>query len=116
MDYYLLTDMTAQIGYELAAAGAETFRIEETMRRIIGAYGASASTATILTRSSGSTRSRAASAPKRPTPPLPRNGWRRQETIAAAIPFPFITLAIFLPRPASAPSLAEPCATACGRA
>lgn len=39
MDYYLLTDMAAQIGYELAAAGAETFRIEETMRRIIGAYG-----------------------------------------------------------------------------
>ena len=34
MDYYLLTDMTAQIGYELAAAGAETFRIEETMRRV----------------------------------------------------------------------------------
>ena len=32
MDYYLLTDMTAQIGYELAAAGAETFRIEETMK------------------------------------------------------------------------------------
>ena len=24
MDYYLLTDMAAQIGYELAAAGAET--------------------------------------------------------------------------------------------
>ena len=35
MDYYLLTDMTAQIGYELAAAGAETFRIEETMRRVL---------------------------------------------------------------------------------
>ena len=39
MDYYLLTDMTAQIGYELAAAGAETFRIEETMRRVLAAYG-----------------------------------------------------------------------------
>ena len=35
MDYYLLTDMAAQIGYELAAAGAETFRIEETMRRVL---------------------------------------------------------------------------------
>ena len=39
MDYYLLTDMTAQIGYELAAAGAETFRIEETVRRVLAAYG-----------------------------------------------------------------------------
>ena len=39
MDYYLLTDMAAQIGYELAAAGAETFRIEETMRRVLAAYG-----------------------------------------------------------------------------
>ena len=39
MDYYLLTDMTAQIGYELAAAGAETFRIEETMRRVLASYG-----------------------------------------------------------------------------
>ena len=39
MDYYLLTDMAAQIGYELASAGAETFRIEETMRRVLAAYG-----------------------------------------------------------------------------
>ena len=39
MDYYLLTDMAAQIGYELAGSGAETFRIEETMRRVIEAYG-----------------------------------------------------------------------------
>lgn len=143
MDYYLLTDMAAQIGYELAAAGAETFRIEETMRRVLAAYGIECEAFAIpncvmvsLEADNGkplmvmkrvgfhgndldaverSTRSRAASAPKRPTPPLPRNGWRRQETIAAAIPFPFITLAIFLPRPASAPSLAEPCATACGR-
>lgn len=42
MDYYLLTDMAAQIGYELAAAGAETFRIEETMRRIIALTASSA--------------------------------------------------------------------------
>ena len=39
MNYYLLTDVTARIGYELALSGAETFRVEETMRRIIGAYG-----------------------------------------------------------------------------
>ena len=39
MDYYLLTDLTARVAYHLALSGAETFRIEETMRRIIGAYG-----------------------------------------------------------------------------
>ena len=36
MDYYLLTDMTAQIGYELAAAGAETFRTVATFAKEIG--------------------------------------------------------------------------------
>ena len=115
MDYYLLTDMTAQIGYELAAAGAETFRIEETMRRVLAAYGIECEAFAIpncvmvsLEADNG-----------KPLMVMKRvgfHGWRRQETIAAAIPFPFITLAIFLPRPASAPSLAEPCATACGRA
>ena len=39
MDCYLLEDMTVQIGYELAIAGAETYRVEETMRRVIEAYG-----------------------------------------------------------------------------
>ena len=39
MDYYLLTELAARIGYHLALSGAETFRIEETMRRVIGAYG-----------------------------------------------------------------------------
>ena len=39
MDYYLLADMTVQIGYELAIAGAETYRVEETMRRVLAAYG-----------------------------------------------------------------------------
>ena len=39
MDYYLLADITVQIGYELAIAGAETYRVEETMRRVIAAYG-----------------------------------------------------------------------------
>ena len=29
--------MTVQIGYELAIAGAETYRVEETMRRVIEA-------------------------------------------------------------------------------
>lgn len=40
MDYYLLTDLAVRIGYELAVSGAETFRIEETMKRILAAYGA----------------------------------------------------------------------------
>lgn len=39
MNCYLLTDLAARMGYELALSGAETFRVEETMRRIIGAYG-----------------------------------------------------------------------------
>lgn len=39
MDYYLLTDLAAQIGYEMAMSGAETFRVEDTTSRIIRAYG-----------------------------------------------------------------------------
>lgn len=39
MDYYLLTDLAAEIGYQLAMSGAETFRVEDTIRRILGAYG-----------------------------------------------------------------------------
>ena len=39
MDYYLLTDLAVSIGYELAACGAETFRVEETMQRVLHAYG-----------------------------------------------------------------------------
>ena len=33
MDYYLLADMTVQIGYELAIAGAETYRVHPELRR-----------------------------------------------------------------------------------
>lgn len=39
MDYYLLTELTARLGYELAVSGAETFRVEETMHRVLDAYG-----------------------------------------------------------------------------
>ena len=39
MDYYLLADLSVRIGYHLALSGAETFRVEETMRRVIEAYG-----------------------------------------------------------------------------
>ena len=71
MDYYLLTDLAAQVGHGLAISGAETFRVEDTIRRILRAYGiecevfaipncltisfeASASTATIWMRWSSS--------------------------------------------------------------
>ena len=39
MDYYLLADFAAQIGYRLAIAGAETFRVEDTIRRLLHTYG-----------------------------------------------------------------------------
>lgn len=40
MDYYLLTELAAQLGYHLAMGGAETFRVEDTVRRVLAAYGA----------------------------------------------------------------------------
>ena len=39
MDYYLLTDLAATMGYHLAMSGAETFRVEDTVHRILRAYG-----------------------------------------------------------------------------
>ena len=39
MDYYLLTDLAATMGYHLAMSGAETFRVEESIHRILRAYG-----------------------------------------------------------------------------
>ena len=39
MDYYLLTDLAAKLGYELAVSGAETFRVEDSVRRLLLAYG-----------------------------------------------------------------------------
>ncbi len=39
MDYNILLDVTTQIGYRLAMSGAETFRVEESIRRIMDAYG-----------------------------------------------------------------------------
>lgn len=39
MDYYLLTDLAATMGYHLARSGAETFRVEDTIHRILLAYG-----------------------------------------------------------------------------
>jgi uncharacterized membrane protein YjjP (DUF1212 family) len=39
MDYNTLLDLTAELGYRLAMCGAETFRVEETVNRILAAYG-----------------------------------------------------------------------------
>lgn len=38
MDNETLLDMAADLGYELAIAGAETFRVEETVSRVLAAY------------------------------------------------------------------------------
>lgn len=39
MDYYALLDMAVALGYELAMAGAETYRVEESIHRVLLAYG-----------------------------------------------------------------------------
>ena len=39
MDYNALLDMSTDLGYELAMAGAETFRVEESITRCLSAYG-----------------------------------------------------------------------------
>lgn len=39
MDHYLILDLAVDIGYELAMSGAETFRVEDTVNRILGSYG-----------------------------------------------------------------------------
>lgn len=42
MDYNALLDMAVNLGYELAMAGAETFRVEESISRCLAAYGVEA--------------------------------------------------------------------------
>ena len=39
MDCDILLDLVAELGYNLAMAGAETFRIEDSINRILSAYG-----------------------------------------------------------------------------
>ena len=39
MDYYALLDLVVDLSYELAMAGAETYRIEESASRILSSYG-----------------------------------------------------------------------------
>ena len=38
MDYNTLLEVTVDLGYRLAMNGAETFRIEESIHRILAAY------------------------------------------------------------------------------
>lgn len=42
MDYNTLLDMATELGYRLAMAGAETFRVEESINRILLSYGITA--------------------------------------------------------------------------
>ena len=42
MDYNALLDLATDLGYELAMAGAETFRVEESIQRFMAAYGVEA--------------------------------------------------------------------------
>lgn len=42
MDYNLLLDLATDMGYELAMSGAETFRVEESIQRILKSYGVDA--------------------------------------------------------------------------
>ncbi len=39
MDYYVLLDVATDLGYELAMCGAETYRVEESISRIMDCYG-----------------------------------------------------------------------------
>ena len=39
MDYNTLLDMATDLGYELAMSGAETFRVEESISRVLQSYG-----------------------------------------------------------------------------
>ena len=47
MDNHLLLDMAVEVGYQLAMCGAETYRIEESVNRIMAAYGIQAETFSI---------------------------------------------------------------------
>ena len=38
MEYSILLDMAAELGYRLAMCGAETFRVEDSINRVLAAY------------------------------------------------------------------------------
>lgn len=39
MDYNILLDLACDLGYELAMSGAETFRVEDSITRVLASYG-----------------------------------------------------------------------------
>lgn len=39
MDYNILLDLATDLGYELSMSGAETFRVEDSISRVLAAYG-----------------------------------------------------------------------------
>ena len=39
MEHIILLDFATDLGYELAMCGAETYRVEETINRVLAAYG-----------------------------------------------------------------------------
>ena len=39
MDYNTIMDLAADLGYELSLSGAETFRVEDSMSRVLASYG-----------------------------------------------------------------------------
>lgn len=39
MDYNTIMDLAADLGYELSKSGAETFRVEDSMSRVLSSYG-----------------------------------------------------------------------------
>ena len=39
MDYDRLLNLTTDLGYQLMASGAEIYRVEESMHRVLNAYG-----------------------------------------------------------------------------
>ena len=42
MDYNVFLDLATDLGYELALSGAETFRVEESVSRVLATYGVEA--------------------------------------------------------------------------
>ena len=38
MDYYTILDFAADLGYELSMSGAETFRVEDSIYRVISDF------------------------------------------------------------------------------
>ena len=109
MDYYLLTDLAATMGYHLAMSGAETFRVEDTVHRILGAYGIECEVFAIPNSISVSLEA----ANGKPLMVLRRIGFHW--TTAAPTARASTTSATFWPVWAFASCSAERCATACGR-